>query len=533
MSLNFMKDFRYIVILLAVTLFLSFFGLGNMALTDPDETFYAETAREMISAGEWSIPLIFGEPQFEKPIFYYWLVMLSYILFGITEFAARFPSAVFGLIGVIGTYFLGRLAYSRLAGLFSGLIMATCVQYIVLSRACVTDMVLTVFILLCFLFLLEGWETGKRRWYLLSSMCAALAVLTKGPIGLFIPACVTGIYIILTRQWNKVKAIPIIPCLLIFFAVSLPWYIIASKIHGSTFINEFFGFQNITRFLEPEHKIGSSPFFYLPVIIGGFFPWTFFLPSGVWDMWKGGARSSRIRSFGIFLAVWFLTVFLFFSISRTKLVTYIFPLFPVMAIVVGRLWEKYVTGTDSAKINKHIRVSFNIFLIFSIFAMIGIYIFVNLEFVSALAGTAIAVSIFGVGLLASFLMMLRGRKIVSFLMLILAILFLSIPLVKYILPVIEEHESSKPLCVMINELSGPNDPIGGESDHCRGVAFYTKRTDIKNIQNYSVQVGFFSQKGRVWGIIKKKHYRDLIKSNPDIVSDPLMDYGKKVLVTNK
>ena len=116
-----MWDSRFIIILLIVCSFLFFFALGRMALTDPDETFYAETAREMVNEGEWITPLIFGKTQFEKPIFYFWLVVSSYKIFGINEFAARFPSAVFGLIGVLGIYYLGRLLFSRACGLLSGL----------------------------------------------------------------------------------------------------------------------------------------------------------------------------------------------------------------------------------------------------------------------------------------------------------------------------------------------------------------------------------------------------------------------------
>ena len=108
-----MRDLCFVLLLVAAALFLFFYGLGDMALTDPDETFYAQTAREMLDAGDWTTPVIFGKPQFEKPAFYYWLVMISYMIFGVGEFAARLPSAIFGIAGVIGVYFLGRLFFSK------------------------------------------------------------------------------------------------------------------------------------------------------------------------------------------------------------------------------------------------------------------------------------------------------------------------------------------------------------------------------------------------------------------------------------
>ena len=104
-----------------------FFGLGKMALTDPDETFYAQTAKEMLQSGQWGTPLIFGQPQFEKPVLYYLLVRLSYMAFGINEFSARFPSAIFGVLGVLGVYLLGGVLFSRRSGFFSAFIMTASV----------------------------------------------------------------------------------------------------------------------------------------------------------------------------------------------------------------------------------------------------------------------------------------------------------------------------------------------------------------------------------------------------------------------
>ncbi|MGB2601602.1 MAG: glycosyltransferase family 39 protein, partial [Candidatus Omnitrophota bacterium] len=195
-----MRESRYILILLAVTLFLFFFQLGDMALTDPDETFYAQTAKEMLNEGEWITPTIFGKPQFEKPVFYYLLIVVSYIIFGVGEFAARFPSAVFGVFGILGVYLLGRLLFTPLCGFLSGLVLATCTQYLILARGCVTDMVLTVFILYCLLLFLMGWTRKRRVYYYIASVMAAFAVLTKGPIGLFIPGLVVFLYILFSRQ---------------------------------------------------------------------------------------------------------------------------------------------------------------------------------------------------------------------------------------------------------------------------------------------------------------------------------------------
>ncbi len=539
-----MRDFRFIVFLLAVSAFLFFFGLGNMALTDPDETFYAQTAREMVDAGEWTTPLIFGKPQFEKPIFYYWLVALSYLAFGVTEFAARFPSAVFGLAGVIGVYFLGRLIFSPLCGFFSGLVLASCVQYVVLSRGCVTDMVLAVFILYCLFFFLRGWVTegnpagprgtpGKKAYYLASSVMAGLAVLTKGPIGVFIPGIVVIFYILFSRQWKRVREIPVGWCVLAFLAVSLPWYIIVTWIHGDAFINEFFGFHNIVRFLKPEHRIGTSPFFYIPIVLGGVFPWTFFLLFGAWDMFKSGEASSRIKACGPFLLIWFLAIFLFFSVSRTKLVTYIFPLFPVLAVVAGRFWERFVSaGSGEGPSVRRMKFAYSLFTAVCFLALPGICLFVRYKYAPALNGTMLAGAAFAVGLLLSLVLFLRGKRASSFFSIVFAVMLLSVPVVTRVLPMIEEFESSKAVSYKVKELSKPTEAVGGESDTRRGIAFYTGRTDIEDIHAYPALNDFISRKERVWGIIKRKHYDQLKGDRPE-VPEPVFRAGKKVVITNK
>ncbi|MFH1553152.1 MAG: glycosyltransferase family 39 protein [Candidatus Omnitrophota bacterium] len=529
-----MRNFHFVILLLAVTLFLFFFKLGDMALTDPDETFYAQTAKEMLNAGEWVTPTIFGKPQFEKPVLYYWFVVASYMVFGVSEFAARFPSVILAIAGVLGVYFLGRLLFSPLCGFFSGLILATCAQYIVLARACVTDMALMTFILFCLVFFLMGQATGKKTHYLISSAMAALAVLTKGPIGLFIPAVVVGLYVLLNRQWKKAfKGIPTFWCVLVFIAICLPWYLAVIRVHGSVFIAEFFGFQNITRFLKPEHRIGDSALFYIPVIIAGFFPWSLFLPLGAWDMYRNRKASSRLKAPGLFLLIWFLTVFLFFSFSRTKLVTYIFPLFPVMALVTGRFWERFVLrGAEDKSVRKSMNISYIIFAVFGILAMVGIFFVVKHEYAQATGGAILVTGVFAVGLSAAVVLFLCDKKILSFSSIVLAVVLLCVPLIIYIMPIIGEFESSKALSFKVKEVSKPGEPLGGEDDHRRGIAFYTDRTDIVDLHPYPDLMDFVSRKERVWCIIQSKHYRQLTENRPDNVSEPLFHSGKYVLITN-
>lgn len=532
-----MRDSHYILILLAVTIFLFFFNLGNIALTDPDETFYAQTAKEMTTEGEWVTPLIFGEPQFEKPILYYWLIISSYKFFGINEFAARFPSAVFGLIGIMGIYFLGRTLFSKECGFFSGVILATSMQYLVLARGCVTDMVLGTFILLTLLFFILGWMREKRYWYFLSAVSVALAVLTKGPIGLLIPGLTVLIYVAISREWKKFWKIPFLWCIAIFILTGLPWYIAVTRVHGVAFIGEFFGFQNVTRFIHPEHRIGSSPFFYIPIIIAGFFPWSMFFPASLWDMRRTRAASSSLKRTGLFLAVWFGVVFIFFSVSRTKLVTYIFPLYPVMAILAARLFERFIAlkKESDAKLFIFMKWSYISLVAFGIAAVITAVAIAYDEYgtglMMAIAGGC--AFIFTVGAGFSLVMFLKDRKQASFFSIALTVLVFMVPLTLFLLPEVEAYETNKALAVKLKSLALPTEAVGGECDHRRGIAFYSDRIDVEDVHPYHDFKMFLERKDRVWGIIQKKHYDQYRKEKPDRFVEEVEWSGKYVLITNQ
>lgn len=530
-----MRTSHYILILLAFSTFIFAFGLGNMALTDPDESFYAETAREMLQENEWVTPMIFGKPQFEKPILYYWLIAISYKLFGINEFAARFPSAVFAVLGIVGIFYLGRLLFSSLCGFLSALITATNVQYIVFGRACVTDVVLSVFLLYAFLFALMGWADKTKGYFFLSAIMVGLGVLTKGPIALFIFAAVIFLYLIFGKQFGKLKEVPITLSILAMLAVVLPWYIMVYKANGSVFINEFFGFQNLTRFTHPEHRIGDTPFFYIPVILGGFAPWSIFLPFAAWRFFKKDKKESKVEAYKVFFAAWFLVVFLFFSISRTKLVTYIFPLFPVLSIMVGRFWEVFlINGEERAKLLKPMNVMYSILFLITLVGMAAAFMVIAYKgYTQAIVPALVSEGVFLIGIVIATVLHFNKKYFPSFIAINATLFCLTIPIVLLVLPVVGRHESSKDVCLRLNELMKPGEALGGECDQRRGLAFYTGITDIVDIHPYQEKKNFVNRDERVWGVIKLKHYNQLKEEKGAFLPPPVYIQGKRVIITNK
>jgi hypothetical protein len=203
-----------------------------------------------------------------------------------------------------------------------------------------------------------------------------------------------------------------------------------------------------------------------------------------------------------------------------------------MALVVGRLWDRFVNFAEEKHLRRKTAVSYFLLVIFSLAGIIGFDIFIKMEYPGALNGVLLSTAVFAAVLLSSLLFYIRKKRTALFISIIASILLLSFPLNLFVLPVIGREESSRELCLWANELIRPEEPLAGESDLRRGIAFYTGRTDVPDIQNYQKMIDFFSQNIRVWGIIKKKHYRQLDKNKPGLLTAPLMSAGKKVLVTN-
>ena len=531
----FEKEIRVIVVLTLFSACLFLVGLGKMPLTDPDEVFYAQTAREMLDRDEWVTPYIFGEPQFEKPPLSYWLTILSYKAFGVNEFGARFPFALLGLIGVLGIYLFGKITVNRRTGFLSAVILATGVKYLALARAAVTDMALTVCILYAFLFFFYGYlaEQGKKKWYLLTSLCLGLAVLTKGPVGVVLPVAIVGIFLIVTKDLKRLKEFPFFSGIFLFLAVSLPWYLLAYKAHGPLLLGEFFGFHNIVRFLHPEHKIGDVFYYYVPVVIAGFAPWTVFLLSGVWQFLVD--KKAEVRKIGVFLASWILVIFIFFSASRTKLPTYVFPFYPALAVLVGCAWDRFLAGGLSEKANKLFR--FSMYLFFGIIAggMIALCVLAKIDYPSILNATIIVAACFTMLTAFSVKEALSGRckrAISVFMISFCAVVF---PISYIILPEIGRYEASKEISEKALTLIKPDEVFGAETDYRRGVAFYTGRIDVPDVHPHHVVTKLLEAKKRAFCVLKEKNHIQLYTNKEAPYNVPtyvLYKLGKKVLVTN-
>jgi 4-amino-4-deoxy-L-arabinose transferase-like glycosyltransferase len=331
-----------LVFLMAVAALLLFVSLGAGGLTDPDESAYAESVREMTRLHDWLVPHLYGHPLLDKPILYYWILGSFFRLLGRSEFAARLPSALAALALLLVVYRLALRIHGRpRTALVASLCLATSLEFVMLGRAAVTDMILTLFCTLAILGSLEALHRPERRLLpLASALFAGLAVLTKGPVGLFIPASVVGSYLLATRSLGRLRDLRPAASLLVFGAVSVPWYAAIGLLRPDL-VEGFFISGNLGRFLSAEHR-PEPPLYYLVVLTIGFLPWSVFLPEAmgrVFTDWRRGGGKPSLRLLPL---LWLLILLVFFTVAASKLPSYILPALPAAAILASEPLESWL-----------------------------------------------------------------------------------------------------------------------------------------------------------------------------------------------
>lgn len=332
------KDISFLILLFGIAFFQF---LGRMPLFEPDEGRYAEIPREMLERGDFITPYLNYVKYFEKPPLHYWLTALSFTLFGQNEFAARFPGALMGLLTVLLTYHIGRKLFLRPAGLLAALILGTSTGFLLQARLDITDMTLTCTLsaALAFFFLAarEG-EPRKALHYHLFYLCSALALLAKGMIGIVFPGAIIFFYLLISKRWRILTEMRPWTGIPLFLLVAAPWFILVS-LRNPEFARFFFIHEHIERFLTKIHGRYKPFWYFIPVLAGTMLPWSFFIPAAIKGVWKG--RFSPEGESRFYLALWALLIFLFFSKSDSKLIPYILPIFPPLALLMGSAFGSF------------------------------------------------------------------------------------------------------------------------------------------------------------------------------------------------
>ncbi len=319
----------YVLLILAFSYLFFFHHLGSYSLKEPDEGRYAEIPREMIEQGDYIVPHLDYVRYFEKPPLLYWACALSYKLMGANEWSFRLPNAFFSLACVLAVYLFAARRFSEETAFVSSSMLASSFGFFGMSRAVTIDMLLTFLLSASLLSFYEFYLGNRRRYLYLFYAFLALSVLAKGPVGIVLLGVSIGLFLVMERRISFLKKMAAPRPVLLFAVIAVPWFILVC-LKEPQFFQFFFIDQNLTRFLTTEHNRSGPIYYFIPVIIGGLFPWSFFIPRAAGRLW----RSAEARLF----LIWSGVVFLFFSVSGSKLVPYILPIFPALSIVLARFF---------------------------------------------------------------------------------------------------------------------------------------------------------------------------------------------------
>jgi 4-amino-4-deoxy-L-arabinose transferase-like glycosyltransferase len=533
-------------LLLAFCFVLFFVNLGQWDLWNPDEPRYAQVAREMVNGGDWILMHFNGQVYADKPPLFFWLVTLSSILWqGFNSFAVRFPSALFGTLTILLTFFIGKNLYSSRTGILSGLILATSVEFAYLSTRANIDTTLTFFTtasLFCFI----QWHRsntphprllplaefgghpsplpvgereeltgnlilkGSKRPFIIYGFYIgmALATLAKGPVGFILPLLVSLIYLIIQKDWNGIKRMKLIQGMILFIIIVLAWYLPALLKGGKEYFNETIMLHTFDRFAKGSSHI--RPFYYyLYNFPADFLPWIFFLPAAIAYGFSGG-RAGIKREF-LFLFVWFAVIFIFFSFSKGKRGLYLLPLFPAVSLIVGKWWDEFLSASIKIFHHRWFSIPLRIFAGLLLGLGVGIPWVVSTRFTSYLPySLPIAFLFFGGSIALFILHRLRYRAAVFFLIVgIMASGFFYTLRVAF--PLINPYKSARFISQEITSRIQPGERLAIYGDFV--IAPYSYYTEITPVLEIEIEkreefTRFLQSEKRVFCLMK---FRDFVK----------------------
>jgi 4-amino-4-deoxy-L-arabinose transferase-like glycosyltransferase len=333
--------------------FLFFFGLAYFGLVGADEPRYAQVAREMLARHDWIAPTLGGKPWLEKPPLYYWQAMLAYSIFGVSDWAARLPSAVDATLMVVAIYlFLKRFRPGF--HLDGALMTASAAGVVGFARAASTDMPLAAMFTIALLAWYAWYESGTKRYLALFYAFLALGALAKGPVAPFLAGVIVVIFAAAKHDHRLVLRTLWIPGMLLFCAIALPWYI-AVQLKNPEFLRIFIFQHNLERFGTNVYHHQEPFWYFAPVVLLGLIPWTVFMAASLAEIIRvwWAERQEMLDSddaLNAFLVIWLAVPVVFFSLSQSKLPGYIVPALPAGTLLLAEYIRRRVTAGESPSI---------------------------------------------------------------------------------------------------------------------------------------------------------------------------------------
>jgi len=386
-----------LILLCAVLAGLTFFShLGNIPLFNPDEGLYAEPAREMLDTGQYITTLLNYTVRFTKPPLIIWAMALSYKIFGVNEFAARFFCASSGFLLTLVAYLFAWKYLGRGTAIIAACILITAPLFVGVGHMAITDMPLSFFIAGCLFSFFHAWQQKKRFWLWAGYVLAGLAVMTKGPVGVILPGLILTSYFILCTYGKGVMSFLHIRLgSLVVAAIALPWFVIEIAITHGAYFREFILRENLARFTSVVDAHKGHWWYHLAAVFGGLFPWSIILPQAMGTIvrtivgntvvdnvqpavrdfkpWLGQSKKIVLRTMEscrhltlpnetlLFMLLWSVSTILFFSASVSKLLPYTLPAFPALAIIIAYQWQIFMQNNRSQGMAAYCAIIFCLF----------------------------------------------------------------------------------------------------------------------------------------------------------------------------
>ena len=465
----------HVFLLCLLTALLYFPALGARDFWAPVEPRYAEIARVIFIKGEWIVPTVNGSLYTDKPILYFWLVLIASKIFGVvTEWTVRLPAAMGGVGFVVATYLIGRDFFSARVGFYGAIILATSMRVIWESRWAHVD---TLF---CFFFVLSIYFAGRTLLrkcnpfeILLAYAFMALATLTKGLIGVVLPGFLFVAFVIAQRDWRLIAAAKLPLGIAIFSLVAAPWFYLVYQATDGKWLSDFIYIHHIQRYTAGAgHR--QPVYYYFTTLPVDFLPWTIFAVPALFAY--RSFRQAWADPLKRFFILWFLVVFIFFSISDTKRDLYLMPLLPTFALLVGNYLVDLASNRVSlSSIYRWLTMSF-----FSIVAIAGLTLpfaawFLRNEMFFLLIPSSVVLALGGF-LAVTFI---RRRRPVLVLTAVASMMTLSVVTASvWIFPYLEQFKSHRAFSEEIKKMVPPATPLFVYADSMNDFNYYTEREAI-------------------------------------------------------
>jgi 4-amino-4-deoxy-L-arabinose transferase-like glycosyltransferase len=535
-----------VAVLLGLCFVVYFINLGQWDLWNPDEPRYAEVSREMVNGGDWILMHRNGELYTDKPPFFFWAIAISSFLWqGFNPFSVRFPSAFFGTLTVLLTFFIGKRLYSSRAGFLSGLVLATSFEFAYLSTRGNIDTTLTFFTTASILCFLQWYQRRQEREASTEGMrglsfygyyiAMGLATLAKGPVGFILPLFVTLLFLLAQKDWKGIKAMRFLPGMLLLIAVILSWYLPAVLKGGKEYLEATLLHHSFDRYAVGSAHIRPIYYFFYQ-FPPDFLPWVIFLPGAMVYGFSRGMMAKR-KEF-LFLMGWFVFIFLFFTLSKGKRGLYLLPLFPAGSLMIGKLWDDFISS--SVGYFRHEWIILPLYGLMGVTLVAGIAVpwVISAKFPSYFF-YSIPVAIFLVGLSISLFLLSRWKYYGAIFFLLIGMMaggfFYAL---RIVFPLVNPHKSARFICQEITSRMQPDDQLAIYGDFEPGpYNFYTGIVPIPLLEGEEALLSFLRSPERVFCLLKARDFSKFqtIEGRPEVQLIAKRGVGESdfVLISNR